>query len=391
MRMALSTKPYIGSRDFFPDDMNFRNWMFGVQRDWCRLYGYQEYAAPLIEPIELYRAKSSEEIVNEQVYRFIDRGEREVAIRPELTPTLARMAAQRLQDIPRPLRWFNVGNFMRYERPGRGRLREFYQLNVDLLGSNSAMADAEVLMLAVDILRAYGAGPEQFLVRYSDRRLLESYFSELSSDALRKVSRAIDKREKIKPEEFEQLLSEACPDTALRSRVPGFLELTVDDLQNAAEQGELDPEAAERIRGIRDILQSRGYADELRFDPGIVRGFDYYTGFIFEIYDLHPENNRALFGGGRYDRLVGLFGKEDIPAVGFGMGDVTLENFIRTHNLVPAALQASEGVYLTLMSDELKDATLQLAMELRAAGIECEAALEPTKKFGKQFELADRK
>ncbi|MCB1317202.1 MAG: histidine--tRNA ligase family protein, partial [Leptospiraceae bacterium] len=247
--MALSTKPYIGSRDFFPDDMNFRNWMFGVQRDWCRLYGYQEYAAPLIEPIELYRAKSSEEIVNEQVYRFIDRGEREVAIRPELTPTLARMAAQRLQDIPRPLRWFNVGNFMRYERPGRGRLREFYQLNVDLLGSNSAMADAEVLMLAVDILRAYGAGPEQFLVRYSDRRLLESYFSELSSDALRKVSRAIDKREKIKPEEFEQLLSEACPDAALRSRLPGFLELSVDDLQNAAEQGELDPEAAERIRG----------------------------------------------------------------------------------------------------------------------------------------------
>lgn len=389
--MALSTKPYIGSRDFFPEDMRFRNWMFDVQRRVAQSYGYQEYAAPILEPLDLYRAKSSEEIVSEQLYRFVDRGEREVAIRPELTPTLARMVASRLQEEPRPVRWFNIGNFMRYERPGRGRLREFYQLNVDLLGSASATADAEVLTLGADILRAYGAGAEQFQIRYSDRRLLDAYFKSVAPEKRRNLGRLIDKRDKTPPAEFQTLLEAECGDPALVQRVHQLFELKLTDLAGLAAAGDLDPAAVEFLLGLDRELAQRGYGDAAVFDPTIMRGFDYYTGFIFEIYDLHPENNRALFGGGRYDRLLGLFGKEEIPAVGFGMGDVTLENFLRVHNLVPPALQARKGVFVALMSEEVRGAAGDLARELRAAGVICEMALEPAKKIGKQFELADRK
>lgn len=389
--MALSTKPYIGSRDFFPEDMRFRNWMFDVQRQVAQRYGYQEYGAPLLEPLDLYRAKSSEEIVSEQLYRFVDRGEREVAIRPELTPTLARMVASRLQEEPRPVRWFNIGNFMRYERPGRGRLREFYQLNVDLLGAGSAAADAEVLTLGADILRAYGAGGEHFQIRYSDRRLLDSYFNSVAPEKRRNLGRLIDKRDKTPPAEFQTLLEAECGDPALVKRVYQLFDLKLADLAGLAATGAIDPAAAEFLTGLDRDLAARGYGDAAVFDPTIMRGFDYYTGFIFEIYDLHPENNRALFGGGRYDRLLGLFGKEEIPAVGFGMGDVTLENFLRVHNLVPAALQSRNGVFVALMSEDGRGAADELARELRALGVNCEMALEPAKKIGKQFELADRK
>lgn len=394
--MAVSVKPYIGSRDFYPENITFRNWMFGVQAAVCRRYGYEEYAAPLIEPLDLYRAKSSEEIVSDQLYRFTDRGEREVAIRPELTPTLARMVAARLQELPRPIRWFNIGNFMRYERPGRGRLREFFQLNVDMLGPDSAAADAEILMLALDILSGYGADASMFEVRYSDRRLLEAFFEGYDSEKVRAISRIIDKRDKIKPEEFRESLTaefEGTPDGADAgiAKVEALLALTNDELTKRSGDSGGFAEVAGRLAEFRAFVDGQGYGDALRFDPSIVRGFDYYTGLIFEIYDRDPENNRALFGGGRYNKLVGLFGKNEIPAVGFGMGDVTLENFILAHDLKPASLAEPAGAFVALMSDELLPEATKLAGELRKAGVDVEISLEATKKFGKQFELAEKK
>ncbi len=389
--MALSTKPYIGSRDFYPEEMRFRRWMFDRQRVVCEAYGYQEYASPTLEPLELYRAKSSEEIVSEQLYRFVDRGEREVAIRPELTPSLARMIASRAQELPRPIRWYNIGNFMRYERPGRGRLREFFQLNVDLLGSAAPEADAEIVTLAVDILRAYGAPATSFELRYSDRRLIDSWLPSIAAEKRRAIGRLIDKREKIGPEQFAAQLTAECQDQAIEERVHRLLKLQAEELPALADAGEIDAEAARFLAWLPGELQRRGYGGECRFDPGIMRGFDYYTGFIFELYDLHPENNRALFGGGRYDRLIGMFGKEEMPAVGFGMGDVTLENFLRTHGLAPDDAASRRGVFLALLADDLKTAVQALAAELRAEGILCETALETAKKLGRQFELADRK
>ena len=382
--MSISKQPYIGSRDFYPEDMRLRNWMFGVQRQVCLRYGYSEYGAPLIEPLDLYRLKSSDEIVNEQLYRFVDRGEREVAIRPEMTPTLARMVSARLAELARPLRWFSVANFMRYERPGRGRLREFYQLNVDLLGGGGHVADAEIIMLAIDILKGYGADASHFRVRYSDRRLLEDALQRLPPDARRETARVLDKREKIGAETFALELAKVVPDPAMAAELTRFLDVSAADLRT------LENPAAHELASMTEICTELGYGDYLEFDPGIVRGFDYYTGFVFEIFDRHPENRRSLFGGGRYDRLIGLFGKESVPAVGFGLGDVTLQNFLESHKLFRSGDQRS-GAFIVLFSEEMTLPVLTLASELRAAGVSVEIALEPTKKLGKQFELADRK
>jgi len=389
--MSISARPYIGSRDFYPDDMRFREWMFGVPRRICKTYGYGEYASPVLEPIELYTAKSSEEIVNEQLYRFTDRGDREVAIRPEMTPTLARMVAAKINSLTLPLRLYSIANFMRYERPGRGRLREFFQLNVDLLGSSSATADAEVMMIAVEILRSYGASDEHFMVRFSDRRLFDSFFSDLDRQTGRLVGRLLDKREKISSEEFDRALQEISTDPSLRDRIAEFISLRLEDLPPLAESGRLASDAVSHLLEVERLLADAVPKGVLSFDPGIVRGFDYYTGLIFEVYDNHPENNRALFGGGRYDRLLGIYGKQEVPAVGFGMGDVTLENFIRNHNLAPAEVAHPEGVYITLFSPELFGQGLRIASMLRQGGICAEVALEPTKKFGKQFEIAQKK
>ncbi len=390
---GVSHKSYIGTRDFYPEDMEFRAWMFSRLRGVCETYGYREYGAPILEPVSLYEIKSSEEIVNEQLYRFVDRGEREVAIRPEMTPTLARLVAARIKQLPRPLRWFSIANFMRYERPGRGRLREFYQLNVDLIGSSGPAAEAEVFLIGMDLLRSFGAGDDTFILKFNDRRLFDGWFRDFPAGRLRAVGRLLDKKDKIGADEFESLLKTELQDAALVKDVFAYLDLTVDDLPAAVKNNRVEPVVAENIQELVGLLEvARGPDGTLpvAFAPGVVRGFDYYTGMLFEIYDQHPDNNRALFGGGRYDRLIGLFGKEDVPAVGFGMGDVTLENFITGHGLRPG-LDTPQGAFLALFAGDLLAENLKLGSALRAAGIVVETALEATGKLGKQFELAEKK
>ncbi len=389
--MAVSTKPYIGSRDFYPDDMRFRTYMFEKQRLICKQFGYLEYQAPILEPLSLYQAKSSEEIVGEQIYRFTDRGDRDVAIRPEMTPTLARMVAGKWKELASPLRWFSIANFMRYERPGRGRLREFYQLNVDLIGVSSAVADAEVMLIGIKLLQSFGATFKDFTLRYSDRRLMDSYFKGLDSDIMREIGRLLDKREKIGEEKFLESLKALCADESCVERVQNFLKIDSDDLERLSGSGDIDPDASRDLIQVRRILDKAGVGECVKFDPAIVRGFDYYTGIIFEINDEHPENRRALFGGGRYDRLLGLFGNEQIPAVGFGMGDVTLENFLDIHELRPANLIEPSGIYISLFSEQMLEATLDLAGELRESGLEVETSLEASGKFKKQLQTAERK
>lgn len=399
--MAARFRSYPGTRDFYPREMSFRNWMFGIQRSVCERHGYGEYQAPILELTDLYRAKSSEEIVNEQLYTFIDRGDREVSVRPEMTPTLARMAVDRPAENILPLRWFSIANFMRYERPGRGRLREFYQLNVDLLGGSGPTADAEILGIAVDLMRGYGADRSMFVVRASDRRLLDLWMGIADREQLRRIGRLIDKKEKISEEAFSEELARECDNPELEARVRSFLSLDNTSLDRdaaelAAESGLPTGKLAEltavlsHFIEVRRLLRATGADECFVFDPAIVRGFDYYTGLVFEIYDTNPENRRAIFGGGRYDRLLGQFGKEEIPAVGFGMGDVTLEHFIDGHGLRPTAI-ATPGAFLTMMNDRQAVDIAQLAAELRQRGIRVECALEATKKFGKQFEMAEKK
>ena len=391
----LSRKSYIGTRDFFPPGMRLQRWLFETQRNLCRSYGYEEYLAPLLEPLELYRAKSSEEILNEQVYSFLDRGERELAIRPEMTPSLARMISSCQRELPKPIRWFSIANFMRYERPGHGRLREFFQLNVDLLGSPGPTGNAEILNLAADILAAYGARPGQFQIRYSDRRLLESYLGIKDTTRLRRISRVIDKRAKLSPVEFDELIKESCfgADTPTEElgRLKKFLSLSREELQELGSSKQIDLQAITELNELEAILEKQAYKGALIFDPTLVRGFDYYTGFIFEIYDSKPPNRRSLLGGGRYDHLLELLGAEPMPAVGFGMGDVTLEHFLRDHGHIPQKLEAPQGVFLVLMKEELRDECFRLSQELRSQGISVEQALEPTRKLGRQFEIAQKK
>lgn len=379
--------PYVGTRDFYPEDMRFRRRMFAVLERVCESYGYEEYSAPLLEPLSLYQQKSSEEIVGEQVYRFTDRGDREVAIRPEMTPTLARMVAARAMQLVRPVRWYSIENFMRYERPGKGRLREFFQLNADLMGPATPAADAEILSLLCDLLCGYGATEKDFTIRISDRRIFDSFVVHPDKEVKRAIGRLLDKREKIGPEAFDTELK-AVADAKLAKRVNSFLAIKLEDLSALGEKGDIDPAVAAHLGEVFRILEAQGRRAYFEFDPGIVRGFDYYTGLIFEAMDTHPENRRAICGGGRYDRLLGMFGKQDIPAVGFGLGDVTLEQFIRTRDLLPEP-PVKRGAYWVLFPETAAE-SLRIAGNLRRQGLLVETSLE-SGKLGKQFEAADKK
>lgn len=309
---APSTEPYKGVRDFYPSDWALLSTLFARIRETLALWGYEEYNASPLERAELYEAKTSEEIVNEQTYTFTDRGDRRVTLRPEMTPTLARMVAAKRRELAFPLRWFSIPNVFRYERPQKGRLREHYQLNVDLVGVASREADLEILTIASALLTSLGAGAGDFIIRVSSRELLNAACKAagLDAEASRAYIRLLDKRAKMTPEAF----------TAARETIAHKDPLAFID---TAAMEELIAEL--KRRGVENAV----------FDPGITRGFDYYTGMVFEVFDTNPANPRSLFGGGRYDKLVAAYGAEAVPAIGFGMGDVTLVDFLETHNLLP--------------------------------------------------------
>jgi histidyl-tRNA synthetase len=328
----LGTAPYKGTRDFYPADKRVHNWIFNKIRSVVHGFGYLEYDGPLLEPFEVYAAKTGEEIVNQQLYWLMDRGERKMAIRPEMTPTLARMVAARIHDEPKPIRWFSVPNLWRYERPQRGRLREHWQLNVDVLGGERAFADAELIQLAVEIFRALGG--EKFLqIRVNSRQLVNHIFSEkmeLSEDVARQLSKLVDAKEKMAADEFLSKVDALGLNEKQKLFLNSYFSLTLENLST-----HFPCDASEEILNLFETLKQLGVVESVRFDPIIMRGMDYYTGVVFEAFDVSPENNRALFGGGRYDNLVGLFSKTELSGTGFGLGDVTLQNFLETHQLLP--------------------------------------------------------
>lgn len=319
----LSTEPYKGVRDFYPEEYRIRDEVFGCIKKILSLYGYEAYDASPLERAELYEAKTSEEIVSEQTYTFTDRGDRRVTLRPEMTPTLARMVSAKRRELTFPIRWFSIGNRFRYERPQKGRLREFYQVDVDLLGLSTAEADKEVLMLAVSILRELGADDTLFSLRVNSRTLLSVACREagLGDESTRAYIRLLDKKKKISEGEYKK-------EMALLS--------TKDPLSLIEENATKDIQHERAL--LEDMIDSlkKSGVESVVFDPTITRGFDYYTGIVFEIFDTHKENPRSIFGGGRYDNLVGLFGGDKIPAVGFACGDVTLFDFLSLHNLLPS-------------------------------------------------------
>lgn len=352
----LSTDHYKGVRDFYPEDWARLQRIFDTIRRTLKRYGYEEYQASPLEPAELYESKTSEEIVNEQTFTFTDRGDRRVTLRPEMTPTLARMVAGKRRELTFPLRWFSLPNLFRYERPQKGRLREHYQLNIDLLGLSGAQADAEIIAMAYSVLEAFGADQGDFTVRINSRTLLNNATKALaySPEEAKQYLALLDRKAKVSPEDFEE-------------KRAAFRRGGMDALELIEAGSDLDTnEAKYRLDGLISAFSTQGIQN-IVFDPTIVRGFDYYTGIVFEVFDTDPENTRAMFGGGRYDNLVALFGGEPIPAVGFGMGDVTLLDFLAAHNLLPAA---SSAPTLYLGTPEQSDIALagEFAETLRKEG-----------------------
>ena len=383
----LSTQPYKGTRDFYPNEMKLRNWFFGKIRETLELCAFDEYNGPMLESLELYAAKSGDELAREQTYNFTDRGGRDLAIRPEMTPTVARMVAAKMGELNYPLKWFSIPNMYRYERPQRGRLREFWQLNVDIFGCDTYEADLDVIQSAIAVLRAYGADETMFRVHINNRRFFNDVIAAIcgtDADGAKKVSKVVDRKNKVARESYVKDMNELGLSDEQIEKIDALYTMNVKDATALCP----DSVGAGELISLFDALEKTGLDKYCMFDFGIIRGLDYYTGTVFEVFDEAPENNRAMFGGGRYDNLVGLFVKNtNISGVGFGFGDVTLENFLVTHDLIPDIYAQSTKVLVTRFDDVPYAKYAATVDKLREAGI-VSSVYVGTKKFGKQIDYA---
>lgn len=385
---ALSSQPYKGTRDYYPADKRVQNYIFGIWREVAERFGYEEYGTPLIEPIELYAAKTGQEIVNEQTYQFIDRGGRNVAIRPEMTPSVSRLVAARRQEMGYPARLYSIGQYMRYERPQHGREREFWQLNLDMFGVNGVQADAEIILISDAIMRSFGATQKMYTIRINHRQLINYMMVDyLGLDIIQSelMIKLFDRKDKITPEQFEEHAAEIF---GPELQATGMSRIRV--LLSATSMAELPPELRESapVREVAELFQTLHEAGvtSAKFDISLMRGFDYYTGMVFEVFDNHPDNNRSMFGGGRYDGLVGLFGVEPIPTVGVAPGATTTENFLRAHNLLPE-LESTTDVYMIVLGEDTLSRAQKVATALRAEGVK--VAVDITgRKLDKQIKAA---
>ncbi len=364
-----------GTRDFYPEKMRFRNWLFEKLREVSQLYGYEEFDGPFLEYLELYAAKSGEELVNEQTYVFESRGGEKLAIRPEMTPTLGRMVAAKQNGLRKPIRWFTIPNVWRYEQPQRGRKREFYQWNVDILGVESMDADAEIIAVTVDVMKALGLEKGDFVIRVNNRYYLEELLKNLGVDVSKKeaVFREIDRIEKLKPEVFRANLEQAGLDGA-----------TIDKLQTALR--ERDFSDFKPLTDLWERLEQYGIADYVEFDPSIVRGLLYYTGTVFEVWDPTKRFTRAIMGGGRYDNLVTALGGAPLPGVGIACSDVTLEEMLEQLGKFPN-LPRTIDAFVAQYSPAERPAAIKVATQLRAAGLTTELSVLDTS-LDKQLKAA---
>ncbi len=374
-----------GFRDFFPEDFALRAHIFDAMRRVARRYGFEEYDGPPLEPLELYTDKSGAEIVA-QLYSFTDKGDRAVALRPEMTPTLARMVAERANGLKKPIRWFSIPQLFRYERQQRGRLREHFQLNCDLIGEPGPRGDAEIIALAIDVMRALGLGPADVRVRLSDRRLLAVWLEETGIGIARQdlAFQAIDKLGRSEYAPRRRALEAAGVAGAALQALESLPQVrTWADLEA---QFPLAAGAGTPLRETMDALEAMGLADFVDLDLTIVRGLAYYTGTVFELFDAQKAL-RAICGGGRYDDLLQRIGGVDLPALGFGMGDVVLGELLKERGVAPSA-PASVQVFLVAVTAEERPAALRLAHQLRDRELRVEYALADDK-VGKQLKLAD--
>ncbi len=366
-----------GTRDFYPADLAVRNYLYQTMRMVSERYGYQEYDGPFLERIDLYAAKSGEELVKEQAFVFPDRGGDAITLRPELTPTLARMVAQRQGELTMPLRWWSFGPFWRYERPQKGRTREFFQWNIDLIGVSSPEADAELVAICAEFFRAVGLKPSQVQIMVNNRKLMDQSLAELGvgTELRPRVFRLVDRRDKMSAADWDGYALEMGLGA---EQLAGLKALLAD--------GELWRQSEDFLRFFA-VLDALGVREYVRFDAQIIRGLDYYTGTVFEARDV--DGGRAVLGGGHYDNLVSDVGGDPLPGVGFAMGDVMIGVVLEKYGLLPHSGALEGAVLVTVFDAERLLDSFQLAGALRKAGLRVVCYPEPAK-LPRQLKFADK-
>lgn len=389
--MKLSSQPYKGARDFYPQDMQIENYIFDTWRRVCKSFGFEEYSFPILEPFEVFASKTGEEIVKEQLYSFEDRGGRKLAVRPELTPGTVRMLAQRYKELLQPIKWFMIGNNWRFERPQTGRGREFYQLEANIFGVAGVEADFEILRLIVAIMEAFGAKKEMYQIKVSDRRLVNCLLNEslkLDPELQPKVRRLMDKKEKLSADDFAKSLADL---GLTKTQIEEIEEFLSSDLQNI----NISKKNAGYmvLEKLFDYVKSFNLQANVAFDPAIIRGFDYSDGLVYEVFDINPRNRRSLFGGERFDKLIEIFGDYVMPSTGFAMGDYTLLEFLRGWKLLPNFKPDVEYLVTVWPSDDKKYflRSLEIADKLRGGGHTAICWLDTNTKLEKQLKYADKK
>jgi len=378
--MKLIIPPVKGTRDFYPEVLAVRTWLYNILREVSESFGYQEYDGPFLESLDLYAAKSGDELVKEQSYVFADRGGDMITLRPELTPSLVRMIAQRQRQLTYPLRWWSFGPFWRYERPQKGRTREFFQWNADVIGVASPETDAEMAALIATFFRRVGLRPDQVVVLVNNRRLMDAQLDalEIPKEQRLSVSAWIDRRDKLSPEAWQAYGLEL-----------GLTQGELVGLRGLLDDPDLWMKSEELVRFFVAV-KALGVEEYVRFDASIVRGLLYYTGTVVEAKEVMGDIRRSILGGGRYDNLMADVGGEPLPGVGFAMGDVVITLILEQNGLLPKGLDASPApILMTVFNQELLPASYALAAELRRTGLKV-ACYPEAAKLPRQFKYADR-
>lgn len=373
-----------GTRDFYPESMRIQNYIFDTWRKAALRFGYEEYEGPMFEHLELYTGKSGEEIVS-QLYDFMDKGGRHIALRPEMTPTLARLVIQKGNSLRKPFKWFSMPRLFRYERAQKGRLREFFQLNLDIIGTESIYAEADLLSAIVFMLQDFGLKADDFCIGVSSRKLLNAFLEEIGVSDAAKVYPVLDRRLKIEKGDFYRELAEAGLSEEQTQRLDSLMDSkSIEDVASKI-QGEVSNAALGEIRKLFQTLEYSGASKSVALDLSIVRGLAYYTGIVFEVFDK-GKSMRAIAGGGRYDSLTEKLGGQKVPGVGFGMGDVVLANLLEERGLLPSSRQSLDFFVASFTND--MDKTFSVASVLRKRGFTVSHPLAPAK-LGKQMEQAN--
>lgn len=377
--MANKIQAVKGTREFYPEQMALRNFIYEKVRAASQAFGFQEWDAPFIETIDLYAAKSGEELVKKQSFTFEDRGGDFVTLRPELTPSLARMIAAKQNELTYPVRWWSFGPFWRYEQPQKGRSREFFQWNIDMLGVNSPQADGELVAVAATFLQSVGLTPDQATIYVNNRRLMDSEFDKLQipNEKRLDVSNLVDRRSKMESTKWDAYALEL-----------GLNQTQLDGLKNILSNFELWKESDELTK-LFSTLEALGVSEYVKYDPNIMRGLLYYTGTVFEAFDTSGSVKRAILGGGRYDNLLADVGGQPLSGVGFAMGDVVIGIILQEKGLLPEFNPTPADVLVTVFDETLLTKSFALSAQLRKAGINTIAFPEPAK-LQKQFKFADK-